>query len=222
MTTPPPAPAPIRILLADDHPVVRDGLKRLLKTQPDFDPVGEASTGREAVSKALTLRPDVILLDLMMPDMDGLTALDQIRAQLPATRVIVLTTFAEKQQVVRAAQSGASGYLMKDVPLEELAQAVRGVARGQRYYHPEAEQYLAGVLPDASGRGAASPHTALTERERAVLRELATGRSNKEIAASLAISTTTVKGHVASILSKLGVEDRTQAAIYAVRNGLVE
>lgn len=216
------SPSPIRILVVDDHPVVRDGLKRLLKTQPDFEPIGEAGTGREAAGKALSLRPDVVLLDLMMPDMDGLTALDLIGAQAPAVRVIVLTTFAERQQVVRAAQSGAAGYLMKDVAVEELAAAVRAVASGQQYFHPEAAQYLDGIAAESGRRGSLPPHATLTERERSVLRELATGRSNKEIASSLAISTTTVKGHVASILSKLGVEDRTQAAIYAVKHGLAE
>lgn len=216
-----PAPATIRILVADDHPVVRDGLKRLLTTQPDFETVGEAGTGRDAVGKALSLKPDIVLLDLLMPDMDGLTALDQIRAQLPATRVIVLTTFAQRQQVVRAAAAGAAGYLLKDVEVEELARAVRGAAHGQRYFHPEAAQFLDDAIPTAASR-TPPPHAALTERERSVLRELASGRSNKEIATSLTISTTTVKGHVASILNKLGVEDRTQAAIYAVKHGLVE
>lgn len=206
----------LRILLADDHPVVRQGLKTFLATQPDLEVVAEAATGAEAVARATELRPDVALLDLVMPDGGGIEAAAQIREASPATKVIVLTSYAEDENVIPALKAGAAGYLLKDVEPQELADGVRRVHRGEAVLHPA---IAARVL-----REVVEPHAdrdVLTARELDVLRLLGRGLANKRIAQELGIAERTVKTHVSSILAKLGVTDRTQAALYAVREQLV-
>ncbi len=208
----------IRVLVADDHSVVRQGLRMFLLAQPDMELVGEAQNGREAVAQVRALAPDVVLMDLIMPEMTGIEATRAIRAANLPTYVLVLTTFLEDERIAEAIQAGAVGFLLKDVEMDDLARAVRGASRGEPQLHPEAAKLLLGMatrtrpVPDD-----ASP---LTERERQVIALLAEGQSNKQIARALSVSETTVKGHVANILGKLGLEDRTQAAVYAVRHGL--
>ena len=208
----------IRVLVADDHSVVRQGLRMFLLVQPDMEMVGEAQNGREAVALAATLLPDVVLMDLLMPEMDGIAATIAIKAAQPATQILVLTTFLDDQRVAEAIQAGAVGFLLKEVEADDLIKAVRGAARGEPQLHPDAARMLMGL---ATRPRPAPEHSAiLTDREREVIALLAEGQSNKQIARELSISETTVKGHVANILSKLELADRTQAAVYAVRNGL--
>jgi DNA-binding NarL/FixJ family response regulator len=209
------ARGPIRLLLADDHPVVRDGLRGVFADDPDFEVVGEAGDGAAAVEAAAALQPDVVLLDLKMPGMDGIDALRLLRERAAGARVLVVTSFADEASVVPALRSGAAGYVYKDIDPQALAQAVRTVHAGQVLLHPEIAQALL-----AGGRPGPARAATLTERERDVLAELARGRSNREIAGVLLLSEKTVKTHVSSILTKLGLADRTQAALYAVRNGL--
>jgi len=199
----------IRVLVADDHPVVRQGLRTFLGAQPDLDVVGEAADGAQAVELAAELKPDVVLLDLKMPGLDGLGAL----AGLGAVKVIVLTSMTERGQVLPAVRAGAAGYLYKDVDPQALVQAIRSVHDGHMIFAPEA----AGALARSE-----SSMIALTAREQGVLSLIAGGRSNREIARELGVSEKTVKTHVSNLLMKLGVHDRTQAALYAVRNGLVD
>jgi len=208
---------PIRVLIVDDHGVVREGLRAYLELEPDIQVIGEARDGTEAVRRALELSPDVVLMDLVMPNMDGVDATTRIKEQQPAVHVIVLTSFLEDDRVVPAIKAGATSYLLKDVAASDLARAIRGARAGQAQLHPEVarrlmQQVTAPRKPDAGAQ--------LTEREREVLRLLAEGRSNKEIARALVVSERTVKGHVSNILGKLGLQDRTQAALYAVRHGL--
>lgn len=205
----------IRILLVDDHSVVRQGLRMFLSLDPDLEVVGEAANGAEALRLAHELKPDVVLMDLLMPVMDGIAATAAIRQELPDTEVIALTSVLEDASVTGAVRAGAIGYLLKDTQAEELVRAIRAAANGQVQLAPEA---LARLMREV--RAPESPET-LTERETDVLRLLAEGQSNKEIARSLHIGEKTVKTHVSSILSKLGVPSRTQAALYAVRIGLV-
>jgi DNA-binding NarL/FixJ family response regulator len=207
--------APIRVLVVDDHQVVRHGLRTFLDIQDDIEVVGEAGDGGEAVEQAEALRPDVMLLDLQLPSVDGVEALRMLRDRQNTTRVLVLTSFTEPAKVVPALRAGAAGYLFKDVEPEALAQAIRAVHAGQVLLEPEVASAL---LKGDSDEGRASH---LTEREREVLAEIARGRSNREIARALVLSEKTVKTHVSSILAKLGLADRTQAALYAVRSGLV-
>jgi NarL family two-component system response regulator LiaR len=209
--------APLTILLADDHPVVRQGLKTFLDLQPDLQVVGEAATGAEAVAQAEELRPDVVLLDLVMPDVGGIEAAGRIRAECPETKVIVLTSYADDENVLPALKAGASGYLLKDVEPAELADAVRRAHRGEALLHPAiALRVVREVVEPEPDRDT------LTARELDVLRLLARGLPNKLIARELGIAERTVKTHVSSILAKLGVTDRTQAALYAVREHLAE
>jgi NarL family two-component system response regulator LiaR len=205
----------IRILIVDDHGVVRQGLKMFLALDEELRVVGEAANGAEAVHLAEELQPDVVLMDLLMPVMDGIAATESIRRALPDTEVIALTSVLEDRTVYDAIRAGAVGYLLKDTQAEELCAAIKAAAAGQVQLSPQAAARLVREVqaPD-------SPET-LTERETEVLRLLAQGKSNKEIGADLVIGEKTVKTHVSSILSKLGVPSRTQAALYAVRIGLV-
>ncbi|HEY3063757.1 MAG TPA: response regulator transcription factor [Chloroflexota bacterium] len=207
----------IRVLIVDDHGVVREGLRAYLELEPDIQVVGEARDGLDAVRRASELHPDVVLMDLVMPNMDGVAATTRIKEAQPSTHVIVLTSFLDDDRVVPAIKAGATSYLLKDVAAADLARAIRAARAGQAQLHPEVarrlmQQVTAPRKPDASAQ--------LTDREREVLRLLADGRSNKEIARSLVVSERTVKGHVSNILGKLGLQDRTQAALYAVRHGL--
>lgn len=206
---------PIRILVVDDHSVVRQGLKMFLGLDPELEVVGEAADGAEGVKQAKALKPDVVLMDLLMPVMDGITAIGILRRELPDTEVIALTSVLEDSSVIGAVRAGAIGYLLKDTESDELCRAIKAAAAGQVQLSPKAAARLMREV-----RAPDSPE-ALTERETEVLRLLAQGRSNKEIAAALTIGEKTVKTHVSNILSKLNVPSRTQAALYAVRIGLV-
>jgi two-component system, NarL family, response regulator LiaR len=204
-----------RVLITDDHGVVRQGLRMFLSLDPDFEVVGEASNGEEALAMARDLGPDVVLMDLLMPVMDGISATEKIRAELPDVEVIALTSVLEDASVTGAVRAGAIGYLLKDTDSEELSRAIKAAAAGRVHLAPEAAARLMREV-----RAPESPE-ALTDREAEVLRLLARGKANKQIASSLYVSEKTVKAHVSSILMKLGVQSRTQAALYAVRSGLV-
>ncbi len=206
---------PIRILLADDHPVVRDGLVAMLSTQPDFQVVGEAGTGAEAVAQAARLRPDVVLMDLEMPALDGIAAIRRLRAADPAVQVVVLTAFDTDERIVGALQAGAQGYLLKGAPRAEIFTAIRAVSAGGALIPPVVASKLLRQV-----RAAEDPD-ALTAREREVLGLVAIGLANREIAARLAISERTVKFHVSSVLSKLGAKNRTQAVRLARDRGFI-
>jgi DNA-binding NarL/FixJ family response regulator len=210
----------IRILLVDDHEIVREGLQTLLGEEEDFEVVGVAADGAAAVGLVQKHRPDVVLMDLVMPGMDGIETTRRILKAAPATRVLVLTTFAEDQHVRAAIQAGAIGYLLKDVLKPDLLRALREAAAGRPTLHPEAQQYLMREVTGKSASAEPGLHASLTERESGILRLIAQGRSNKEIALALSLTEGTVKGYVSTIFDKLGVEDRTQAALYAVRHGL--
>ncbi len=205
----------IRIIVADDHSVVRQGLKMFLALDPELEIIGEASNGAEAVQLAHTLKPDVILMDLLMPVMDGITAIGTIRRELPDIEVIALTSVLEDASVIGAVRAGAIGYLLKDTQADELIRSIKAAAQGQVQLAPQAAARLMREV-----RAPESPES-LTERETEVLRLLASGKANKEIAQALIIGEKTVKTHVSNILAKLGVQSRTQAALYAVRIGLV-
>ena len=205
----------IRILLADDHSVVRQGLKMFLGLDPDLEVVGEAANGQEAVRQARELRPDVVLMDLLMPVVDGIAATAAIRQELPDTEVIAVTSVLEDASVVNAVRAGAIGYLLKTTESDALVRAIKAAAEGQVQLAPEAQVRLMREV-----RAPDSPEQ-LSERETDVLRLVAVGKANKEIARELGIGEKTVKTHVSSILAKLGLMSRTQAALHAVRIGLV-
>ncbi len=206
---------PIRVLIADDHAVVRKGLRGFLELDADLKIIGEAADGAAALRLAQDSRPDVVLMDLLMPVMDGVAATSAIRRELPDTEVIALTSVLEESLVIQAIQAGAIGYLLKDTDAQKLRQAIKAAAGGEVQLSPAAAAMLMHKV-----KAPRSPET-LTERETEVLRQLARGKSNKEIANSLFISETTVKTHVKNIMQKLGVPSRTQAALYAARIGLV-
>ena len=205
----------IRVLIADDHSVVREGLRVFLGRDPELVVVGEAADGTEAVGLARQLRPDVVLMDLLMPVMDGIAATSAIRSELPETEIVALTSVLESEAVVGAVKAGAIGYLLKDTQALELRRAIKAAAAGQVQLSPQASAYLLGVIriPDRP--------EPLTPREMDVLRLLAQGQSNKEIARALHLVEETVKSHVGHILAKLGVASRTQAVLAAMRLGIV-
>ena len=205
----------IRILIADDHAVVRKGLRSFLELDPELKIVGEAADGAAALRMAKEFQPDVVLMDLLMPVMDGVAATSAIRRELPDVEVLALTSVLEESLVIQAIQAGAIGYLLKDTDAPRLRQAIKAAAAGEVQLSPAAAAMLMHKV-----KAPRSPET-LTERETEVLRQLARGKSNKEIATSLFISETTVKTHVKNIMQKLGVPSRTQAALYAARIGLV-
>jgi NarL family two-component system response regulator LiaR len=206
---------PVKILIVDDHSVVLQGLRMFLALEPTFELVGEAMNGADAIDKVAKLHPDVVLMDLLMPVMDGIKATETIKRDFPDIEVIALTSVLEDLSVVGAIRAGAIGYLLKDTEADELIRAIKAAASGQVQLSPKAAERLLREV-----RAPENPEK-LTERETEVLRLLAEGKSNKEIAASLTIGETTVKTHVSNILMKLGVPSRTQAALYAVRIGLV-
>lgn len=207
----------IRILIAEDHPVVRKGLRGFLDTYPDIEVVAEAEDGAQAVALAREYVPDVILMDLLMPKMDGVTAIDQIMSFSPASHIIVLTSYTEDEYLFPAMRAGAQGYLLKDIEPEELVSAIRAAVHGQATLHPG----VAARLVQGADRREDDALTDLSERELEVLRLIARGMSNKEIADVLVVAEGTVKSHVSNILSKLHLAHRTQAALYALRRKLV-
>ncbi len=208
----------MRLLIADDHTIVRKGLKVLLATEQDMQVVGEAENGVEAVQKAETLNPDVVLMDLVMPEMDGIEATRRITGAHPGIKVLVLTSFAADDKVFPAVKAGALGYLLKDSSPDQLLEAIRQVFRGEPSLEPSiARKVLQELSHPAKGAPTTDP---LTERELDVLRLIAQGMSNKEIAAKIFVAEWTVRSHVSNILGKLHLASRTQAALYALRSGL--
>jgi DNA-binding NarL/FixJ family response regulator len=207
---------PIRVLIADDHAVVREGLRTFLDLQDGIEVVGEAGDGEQAVREAERLRPDVVLVDLVMPKLDGVQTMRALRERVPSARAVVLTSYLDDERLLPAIRAGAAGYLLKNVQPQELARAVRTAAAGEALIDPAVAARLVEALDD--GRGDRTEQ--LTPREREVLALLARGFANKRIAAELGIAEKTVKTHVSNVLAKLGVSDRTQAALYASRLGL--
>ncbi len=211
---------PITVLIVDDHAVVRRGIRALLEAEGDFAVVGEVGSGGEAVLLAADLAPDVVLMDLVMPEMNGVEATRLLKHQSPRSQVIVLTSYHEDEHIYPAIRAGALSYLLKSVGLEELTEAIRKAARGEAVLHPHVAARLVQEIRGAAQESALL-YTALSEREREVLRLIADGLSNAQIAERLVISERTVKSHVNNILGKLHVVDRTQAAIFAWREGIV-
>lgn len=218
----------VKVMVVDDQQLMRDGISSLLSIQEGIEVVGMAADGQEAIDKALELGPDVILMDIRMPVMDGITATGQIRRQLPTCQVLMLTTFDDDEYIVKALVAGASGYLLKDIPAQDLAQAVKLTHKGIYQLEPSIAGKLIGVIGNIPAKTteaiSATPAVEiadLTEREVEVLRLIATGATNREIATELVISEGTVKNHVSNILSRLGLRDRTQAAIYAREQNLL-
>ncbi len=211
---------PITVLLVDDHAVVRSGVSAFLASQPDFEVVGEAKSGTEAVDLALKHVPDVVLMDLVMAKMDGVEATRQVKTVSPRTKIVVLTSYHQDEYIFPALQAGAISYILKDVKMDELADALRRAAQGEATLHPRVASRVIQELHGAN-REELNPYTELTEREMEVLKLIAKGQSNSEIAENLFISVNTVKGHVSNILSKLHLADRTQAAVYAWQQGIV-
>jgi two-component system, NarL family, response regulator LiaR len=210
----------ISVLLVDDHAVVRQGVRAFLVTQPDLNVVGEAGSGEEAIRLAEQYVPDVILMDLIMPNMDGVEATRRVKRVSPRSQIVVLTSYHEDEHIFPALKAGALSYILKDVSADELAEAVRKAAAGEAVLHP---RVAARVIRELQGRReeALNPFTELSERELEVLKLIADGKSNAEMAEMLVLSEKTIKGHVSNILSKLQLADRTQAAVYAWRQGVV-
>jgi two-component system, NarL family, response regulator len=204
--------SPIRVLAVDDHPLVREGIAGLIGVQPDMTLVGEAANGREAIQQFRAHRPDVTLMDLQMPEMNGLDALITIRTEFPEARIIVLTTYEGDVQILRAVKAGAQGYLLKNTLHSELLRTIRAVHAGKRTLSPDASSQIAEHVSDES----------LTPAEVAVLRLIAAGNANKQIGDQLGVTEDTVKGRVKSILAKLGANDRTHAAIIGLKRGIIE
>lgn len=218
--------APIRVILIDDHTVLRDGLKLLLSLEPDLEVVGEAASGRSGIQTALDTRPDVVVTDVGLPDVDGVEVTKQLRERLPESRVLVLTVHDEDTYVFTLIQAGASGYLLKNAAGNDLVDAIRTVAAGKPWLQPEIAQRLMNVTAGVSSQGSPSAVQdliePLTAREIVVLRLLAGAASNREIAGNLAISTRTVETHLANIYGKLGVRGRTEAMLWAIHAGMSE
>lgn len=210
----------ITVLIIDDHKLVRQGVRSFLETQPDIMVVGEAESGEEAAQLAAEHAPDVVLMDLVMPGMDGVTATQQVKRVSPRTQVIVLTSYHQNEHIFPAIRAGALSYLLKDAGPQELVDAVRKAAQGEAVLHPRVAARVVQELHGAR-QDVPNPFTALSDRELDVLRLIADGLSNADIAGRLVISEKTVKSHVSNILSKLHLDDRTQAAVYAWREGVV-
>jgi NarL family two-component system response regulator LiaR len=208
------------VLIVDDHAVVREGLRQFLELQEDIEVVGEAGDGMEALEQAQELQPDLVLMDLVMPKLDGVETMQRLRTLDPESRVIVLTSFVDEDRLLPAIQAGADGYLLKNVEPAELARAIRVAHAGETIIDPTAAARLMRAIADGP-RMSATEAGGLTPRERQVLELIARGQSNKRIARALGVSEKTVKTHVGHVLAKLGVTDRTQAALLAVREGLV-
>src|SRR5437667_5997883 len=219
----------IRILLADDHPIVREGLRAVLETQTDFAVVAEAASGDEALRLALALQPDILLLDLEMPILDGVETIRRLRQQQPGARIIVFTAFDNDERIIHAVQAGANGYLLKGAPREEIFKAIRVTMEGGSLLQPVVASKLLRHVgqqrvshpPQGNSAQAAPPYEPLTDRELEVLNLLAQGMPNKEIAAQLVISERTAKFHVSSIMGKLGATNRTEAVSLAAQKGLI-
>jgi len=211
----------IRILVVDDHHVVRRGLVFFLRTQRDMMIVGEAANGKEAIKQAKLLKPELILMDLVMPEMDGIQATREIKKEQPEIKIMMLTSFSDQDHVIPALEAGASGYQLKDIEPDELISSIKRIMGGENQIHPKATSHL---LANLSSNRNQAKHVfeALTKREIDVLKEIAKGKSNKEIASSLFITEKTVKTHVSNLLAKLELADRTQAALFAVKNQLVD
>lgn len=211
---------PITVLLVDDHEFVRQGVRSFLEVRPEYTVVGEAGSGTQAVKLAAEFAPDVVLMDLIMPDMDGVEATRQVKDISPRTQIVVLTSFHEDEFIFPALEAGATSYVLKDVAMEELAEVIARAARGEVTLHP---RVAARIIQELHGTTSAdiNPFTELTPREMDVLKLIAQGLSNRDIAEQLVLSEHTVKGHVSNILSKLQLADRTQAAVYAWQKGVV-
>ena len=210
----------IKILIVDDHTIVRTGLSALIEVETDLELVGEASNGMEALEKFQALKPDVILMDLIMPSMGGIEATQKIVERDKDAHILVLTSFTEDEKVIQAIKAGALGYILKDSSPEELAEAIREVAQGRPYLHSSIARILMKDVSSSEHEG--NPGDSLTSRETDVLLWVAKGLSNQEIAEKLTVSVATVRFHVTNILAKLQLENRTQAALYAIREGLVD
>lgn len=210
----------IRVLIVDDHHVVRRGLLFFLKTQKDIEVVGEGKNGKEAIELAEKLQPDIILMDLVMPEIDGIQATKKIKTKYPKIEILMLTSFSDRDHVLPAMEAGAAGYQLKDIEPDELVQSIRQIMRGENILHPVVTSSLEQEREEEEN----APHrlNPLTPRELDVLAELTKGKSNREIAASLFVTEKTVKTHISNIFAKLSLQDRTQAALYAVKHGLTE
>ncbi|ANB61534.1 response regulator [Anoxybacteroides amylolyticum] len=204
----------IKVLIVDDHHIVRRGLVFFLKTQKDISIVGEAANGEEAVRLVAERCPDVVIMDLVMPEMDGIEATRKIKELSPQTKILILTSFSDEDYVIPAIRAGASGYQLKDIEPDQLVEVLRSIYQGENHLHPKATAHMITHVSQKEGRLVEE----LTKREKEVLAEIAKGKSNKEIAATLMITEKTVKTHVSNIFAKLNVADRTQAALYAVKH----
>jgi NarL family two-component system response regulator LiaR len=211
----------IRILIVDDHPLIREGLRAILETQPDMELVGEARDGNEAVARAQALKPDVILMDLALPHMDGVEATRQIIQNDPLVRVLILSNYLDDDKVFGVLKAGAKGYLIKETNPQDLRQAVRAVYQGKSALDPAVQRKLVDQFAQTTGKSASSKDN-LTEREQEVLRLMAQGLTNPQIGHKLSIAEGTVRFHVSNVLKKLGLKNRTQAVLYAVHNGLAD